>query len=267
MSKEKVSIFWFRRDLRLDDNYGLFKALKGESPVLPIFIFDDDITDELVVDDSRITFIYDQLSNLSVELKQNESSIYCLKGSTIDVWKKLLTEFDIDAVYTNEDYEPYAILRDKNVAELLTQNGVKFELFKDQVIFAKDDILKGDKTPYTVFTPYKNKWLEAFKATELPNYTPIDKANFLKTTLPFPSITDLGFERSTIEVIDFNLNDLRDYEEERNFPALNKTSYLSPHLRFGTVSVRQVIRETENNLSFLTEIIWREFFMQIIYCV
>jgi len=265
MKKAKISVFWFRRDLRLEDNRGLFEALSSPFPVLPIFIFDNEITDELDSDDSRITFIYDQLSKLSNKLNGWSSSLLCSKGDPKTVWSHLLDKYNIHSVYANEDYEPYAIQRDQEIKQKLHEKGVVFTLCKDQVIFAKEDILKGDKTPYTVFTPYKNKWMEMLKGESLKNYTSILNTNFLDINLPFPEISELGFTRSSVEVLNYNLDQLENYEEERNFPAANKTSYLSPHLRFGTVSVREVLLKTINNQVFVSELIWREFFMQIIY--
>lgn len=264
-SNEKVAVFWFRRDLRLDDNHGLSAALSGDYPVLPIFIFDDEITDELDRDDARITFIYDQLRSISTKLRIQSSSLLCLKGKPLETWKNLLDQFDIQAVYANEDYEPYAIKRDENVAELLAENGVTFHLFKDQVIFEKDEVMKGDGTPYTVYTPFKNKWREHFNAAiHLQNH-PTSQRNFLKAEHPFPTLSVLGFERSSILVLDYDITQLDDYKEVRNIPSLNQTSHLSPHLRFGTVSIRRLVGKVLNNETFLNELIWREFFMQILY--
>ena len=265
MKKEAVSVFWFRRDLRLDDNRGLFEALNSPFPVLPIFIFDSEITDELDKDDARITFIYDSLNKMSIQLGERSSSIYCTKGDPISVWRELLNKYNVKSVYANEDYEPYAIKRDQEVAQLLHQKDIQFNLFKDQVIFAKGEVLKGDKTPYTVFTPYKNKWLELFATESLQDYTSHSNSNFLKGEIPFPEISDLGFTRSSIKVLNYKLDQLDDYETARNFPAKNQTSYLSPHLRFGTVSVRKVILNIIDNKTFVSELIWREFFMQILY--
>lgn len=265
MKKEAVSVFWFRRDLRLDDNRGLFEALQSPFPVLPVFIFDSEITDELDKDDARITFIYETLNKLSLQLGERSSCICCTKGNPIAVWRTLLDKYNVKAVYANEDYEPYAIKRDQEVAQLLHQNDIQFNLFKDQVIFAKGEVLKGDKTPYTVFTPYKNKWLELFSADSLKDYTPDTNSNFLKFDMPFPEISELGFTRSSIKVLNYKLDQLDNYETARNFPAKNQTSYLSPHLRFGSVSVRKVILETMENKTFVSELIWREFFMQILF--
>jgi len=219
MKKEAVSVFWFRRDLRLDDNRGLFEALNSPFPVLPVFIFDSEITDELDKDDARITFIYDSLNKMSIQLGESSSSIYCTKGGPIAVWRELLNKYNVKSVYANEDYEPYAIKRDQEVAQLLHQKDIQFNLFKDQVIFAKGEVLKGDKTPYTVFTPYKNKWLELFATKSLQDYTSHSNSNFLKGEIPFPEISDLGFTRSSIKVLNYKLDQLDDYETARNFPA------------------------------------------------
>lgn len=265
MHKQKVSIFWFRRDLRLEDNRGLYEALNGDFPVLPVFIFDSNIIDELEENDPRITFIYDSLSAMSSSLKKHPSSIYCKKGKPFDVWKSLLNEFEVQAVYANEDYEPYAIQRDADIEQFLSKNGIVFNLFKDQVIFAKNEILKNDLSPYTVFTPYKNKWLEKRKSETLSNYTINDHKNYAKVQFNFPDISDIGFKRASISVRDYHIDQLDDYEKVRNFPAMDQCSYLSPHLRFGTVSIRAVLKKTEFNPSFLSELIWRDFFMQILF--
>lgn len=166
---EKVSVFWFRRDLRLEDNRGLQEALLGPFPVLPVFIFDDNILDELEVNDPRVTFIYDRLSYLTQAMEQRSGDegtglgkLYCKKGTPREVWIALLEQFSIGAVYANEDYEPYAIVRDSEIEKILAQKGVPFHLFKDQVIFARDQVVKKDGTPYTLFTPYKNAWVRKY---------------------------------------------------------------------------------------------------------
>lgn len=265
MQKQKISIFWFRRDLRLSDNHGLSQALNGDFPVLPIFIFDQNITDELPKDDARISFIYKQIISISDKLKEFSSSIYCHKGNLSEVWQYLMETFDIQKVYANEDYEPYAIQRDLEIDCLLSKNNIQLKLHKDQVIFGKNEVLKNDNTPYTVFTPYKNKWIAKLELEEVQQYNSLSSDNYLKTELKPPSIEELGFTLSSIKVIDYRIEDLQNYEEERNFPALNQTSRLSPHLRFGTVSIREVLAKTKSNRSFLSELIWREFFMQILF--
>ena len=264
-STEKVSIFWFRRDLRLEDNHGLYQALQGEHPVLPIFIFDENIINELAIDDPRISFIYKQLANINTVLLDRKTSLYCCKGNPTEVFKKLLTEFDVQEVYINEDYEPYAKIREQNISDILAEKNIFLKKYKDQVIFAKDEVLKNDQTPYTVFTPYKNKWLSIFKPSAVLEYPSVEITNFTNKTFTFPSLQELGFKKSTIKVHDYNISDLENYKTERNFPALNKTSYLSPHLRFGTVSIRKIIKQVLDNEQFLFELIWREFFMQILF--
>ncbi len=265
MKNHKVAVFWFRRDLRLEDNHGLFQALHGEYPVLPIFIFDNDITDELPRNDARVTFIYNRLKHLSNQLKEKSTSLYCKQGTPLEVWKQITQEFSVQAVYTNEDYEPYAINRDMEVAKFLHSIHIPFHSFKDQVLFSKDEILKADGTPYTVFTPYKKQWLKAFASTDVPDYTVNIASNYFSIDTEFPKLSDLGFQYSDISVIDYQIQQLDNYEEVRDFPAKDQTSYLSPHLRFGTISIRRVIRQTHENAVFLSELIWREFFMQILY--
>lgn len=265
MEKHKVSVFWFRRDLRLEDNHGLFRALQSEHPVLPVFIFDESITSELPKDDARISFIYDSLYKINELLVMKTSGLLVKKGEPIDVWNELSKEYDIQGVYANEDYEPYAIQRDRDVGLLLSNRGIEFNLFKDQVIYEKGDVLKGDRTPYTVYTPYKNKWLEYFSKVQLLEFGSDTHDNFITTSFEFPSLIELGFTRSKIKVLDYNINELHDYKKDRDYPALSNTSYLSPHLRFGSVSVRKIISEIKDNPTFLSELIWREFFMQILY--
>jgi len=263
--KEKISIFWFRRDLRLSDNHALHEALKNSIPVLPIFIFDNEITGEFAKDDSRLTFIYDTLNSLNTSLNKHSSSINCLQGKPIDVWRRLIDEFDIVSVFANEDYEPYSIKRDAIVRQLLSDQHINFFLSKDQVIFAKDEVLKKDHTPYTIYTPYKNKWLELYADQKSSNYSVNVWDRYTKIKFKFPSMSDLDFVRSAIKVHPYNLDELENYDQTRNFPALNGTSKLGPHLRFGTLSIREAISKTKSNAIFLSELIWREFFMQILY--
>jgi deoxyribodipyrimidine photo-lyase len=266
MTKEKISLFWFRRDLRLEDNRGLHEALKGKFPVLPIFIVDENITAELDENDPRITFIYDSLQKISAKLTTHASALWCKKGDPDTLWQALLDQFNIQEVYTNEDYEPYAIQRDSNIAKLLHSNAIAFKQYKDHVIFAKNDILKNDNSPYTVFTPFKNKWISTLENDKtVLNPYPTDTANFVKITFPFPTLEELEYTRASQQVRNYQLDELLDYEDVRNFPSLDKTSYLSPHLRFGTVSIRTIINLSLSNQAFLSELIWREFFMQILY--
>ena len=262
----EVSIFWFRRDLRIEDNIALYHSLNSKYNVLPVFIFDNDIINELSKDDPRINFIYQELEKNNVHLNSKSSSIRIFKSSYKDVWKRLVDEFDIKEVYFNEDYEPYAIKRDQWVCSFLKLLDVKVHSFKDHVIFEPGYIKKDDGLPYTVYTPFKKKWLKYFKLNKPeilpePNYN-----NLIKQLNKFPQLKDLGFYPSAIKVEDFNLTELDNYEITRDVPSLNSTSFLGPHLRFGTVSVRKVISELKQSDDvFLSELIWREFFIQILF--
>ncbi|MEN8928804.1 MAG: deoxyribodipyrimidine photo-lyase [Flavobacteriales bacterium] len=261
----KKTIFWFRRDLRLEDNIGLTQAISNFQTVQPIFIFDEDIVNELPADDPRVNFIYDNLAKMNKTLSENGSSLLILKGKPEEVWSQLLEKHEIDAVFFNRDYEPYARKRDEKIIQLLSKNNIKCAVFKDSVIHEENDVLKKDGLPYTVYTPYKNKWLEYYTPQEV--LPPISFQNFIKADNKFPSMEDLGFERSSIKVQDFKLSHLATYGETRNFPEQDSTSYLGPHLRFGTVSVRQVIAQSKKTRDevFLSELVWREFFMQILF--
>ncbi|MDQ1332628.1 MAG: deoxyribodipyrimidine photo-lyase, partial [Bacteroidota bacterium] len=263
----RINIFWFRRDLRLDDNAGLDNALNEGFPVLPIFIFDTNILEELSEDDARISFIYNRLSHLNNGLQNTGSSIYTLKGDPEKIWKKLILMFDINSVYINKDYEPYAIERDLRIESILGKYNIFLRRTKDQVIFEENDILKSDGKPYTVFTPYKNKWLQNLESKQILNSgkTSINYRNFFPCNFPLPGIEEFGFKSSSKIVKPFDLSVIRDYHKYRDSPAADKTSCLSPHLRFGTISIREVVKTAyENNRVFLSELIWREFFMQIL---
>ncbi len=215
-------------------------------------------------DDARVNFIYESLSKINKQLNNHNASLQILKGQIDDVWEKLVTTYDIQKVYLNKDYEPYAIKRDQKIKEFLNSKGIEMKTFKDQVIFEEDEIVKADGKPYTVFTPYKRKWLENFTKVNLNLISNFD--NFYKKIIDFPSLNQLGLKNSTIKVKKYSLKNVSTYSETRNFPNLDSTSYLSPHLRFGTISVRQIITELKNKSeTFLSELIWREFFMQIIY--
>lgn len=267
---KEVSIFWFRRDLRLDDNTGLIEASHSSYPVLPIFIFDAEILSSLKKDDARVTFIYDQLKWLQQELRSLGSSVAVYHGKPIDIFKKLTEEYDIKDVFTNRDYEPYARIRDKEIGDFLSSNQIKFHLYKDQVIFEKYEIVKHDGLPYVVYTPYMKLWKHRFNEKGLGTKDSVNPGNFLQDKdLPLPELKEIGFETSAIKVSPFDLSEMTiaRYEAQRNFPFLDSTSRLGPHLRFGTVSIRKVVQKaaTDKNETFLQELIWREFFMQILY--
>lgn len=268
MIKQEVTLFWFRRDLRLDDNLGLYRALASKYPVIPIFIFDEAILDSLPKNDARVNFIHESLSHINAELLKIGSSLLVKKGKTMDVWQSLIEEFDVKEVFFNKDYEPYAIKRDLAICEVLSSNNSRSFLFKDQVIFEEKEITKADGLPYTVYTPYKKKWLEKYKSmAPVQEYETSDKfSNFYKSNFDFPSLAKIGFEESTIKVRPHNLKYVGNYQDIRDFPALDQTTYLSPHLRFGTVSIRKLVNWAfHKNDVFLSELIWREFFMQILF--
>ncbi len=263
-TKESISIAWLRRDLRLDDNRAIYEAHQTGDKVLVLFIFDTDIIDELGKDDHRITFIYDNLEKINTELNNQKSALLIQKGRPLDIWKKLVSEYDIKSVHIARDYEPYAKERDREILDLLSSNNIIFKGYKDQVVFEKSEIVKKDNSPYTVFTPYKNKWVEAFKKNSNQNFE-LKNFNFLSYSSSFPSLTELGFKRSEKTVQPFQIDDLNNYKIERDIPSLDHTSKLSPHLRFGTVSIRKIVDKMKGNEVFLSELIWREFFMQILY--
>ncbi|WP_109300612.1 deoxyribodipyrimidine photo-lyase [Aquimarina sp. AU474] len=269
----EVSIFWFRRDLRLEDNIGLFRALSGSQAVLPIFIYDKDILDSLSKDDPRVTFIHQTIQKLNLKLNnEHGSGIAQFYGTPQEIFKHLLTQFKIKKVYTNHDYEPYAIQRDKKIHQLLAQQHIEFLTFKDQVIFERNEIVKNDGNPYVVYTPYKNKWKETFDRSTLITFESENHLNHTVKKIAFPTITlaQMGFLESSLKIYSFDASSalIQNYEATRNFPAQNKgTSNLSPHLRFGTVSIRSIIKKAiaEENEVFWSELIWREFFMQILW--
>lgn len=268
---KKITIHWFRRDLRLEDNAGLYHALKNHKNVLPLFIFDAEILEHLAdKSDQRITFIYDCIQSLNRNLTGMGSGIIVRYGKPLEVWKELINEFEIESVYTNHDYEPYAIDRDNKIENLLTENQIPLFSYKDQVIFEKEEVLKDDGTPYTIFTPFSKKWklkINDFFLQSYPteNYFP----NFLKINeKEFISIEEIGFKKSERKTpspkIDLEL--LKHYHETRDFPCINGTSKLSVHLRFGTISIRKLMRiAKELNEKYFNELIWREFYQMILF--
>ena len=264
----KINVFWFRRDLRLDDNSALINALAEGIPVLSVFIFDTSIIDELPEDDPRISFIYDTLLNINNELLKYGSSLLILKGEPEGVWRKLALSYDIKSVFVNKDYEPYSISRDLKIKNILGEKGILLIAFKDQVIFEETEILKSDKNPYTIFTPYKNRWLQKISGTHLLNPDPKKrgKQNYFKCTFPFPTPGELGFKKSILKVRSFDLTAIVEYDKYRNYPSMDRTTYLGPHLRFGTISIRKIVQlAIKENPVFLNELIWREFFMHILF--
>ena len=268
---EKLTLFWFRRDLRLQDNKGLYKALTGENKVIPIFIFDSEIISRLKKNDARLTFIHNALIDINKILRRKNCEIGLYFGSPKDIFKELIIQFPIENVVTNHDYEPYALKRDMEIKNLLSEKGVKFNTFKDQVIYEKSEVVKDDGKPYVVYTPYSRKWIAKYKAEGVENYPSENHLDNLYNEKPLPQISleEMGFKKSKLIPQEFKFDsDLIDkYEETRNFPAIDNTSRLGVHLRFGTKSIRKLIAKSaeRENPTFMKELIWREFFMQILW--
>ena len=270
MNKKK-NLFWFRRDLRLNDNRGLYEALIADKEVLPIFIFDQEILNKLPKDDARISYIHQELENINKQLNEIGSSLTVCIGRPNEVFSALSKKHEIDTVLCNHDYEPYAIQRDQEIKELLSSKNIGFKSYKDQVIFERNEITKKDGTPYKVYTPYSKKWLEAFEINGIQYFPSEDNLTkcIKKDFNQLPTLAEIGFKKSSIKVASYKVSSklIDTYEETRNFPAKNSTSRLGTHLRFGTVSVRKMVEKAakSNNITFLKELIWREFFMQILW--
>jgi deoxyribodipyrimidine photo-lyase len=269
---EEISIFWFRRDLRLNDNCGLFHGLENNKSVLPLFIFDRAILSRLEdKDDARVSFIHQEIRRLASELNQLGSELRCEYGDPLEVFQNLLKSFKIKAIYTNHDYEPYALSRDQTIADLLKSSGTGFFTFKDQVIFEKSEVTKEDGSPYTVFTPYSKKWKSILRQSDFQSYPTETVFNsFYKAgrQSEIPSLEQMGFIQSPIEFPDRLVETpvLQTYSEKRDFPAIKGTSRLSLHLRFGTISIRYLVRAAlENSETWLNELIWREFYQMILW--
>lgn len=269
-----VTIFWFRRDLRLHDNAALHYALQQQNaPVLPLFIFDRTILDDLEeTADPRITFIYDEICRIKQTLENEKGSSIIIKyGYPLEVFKQLTQDYDIEAVYTNRDYEPYAIQRDGDTEQFLQTHQIPFYDFKDQVIYEKDEILTGNGQPYKVFTPYKNTWMKQLDASMLQPFSlDISNSDHWAQTAPLsmPTLHEMGFSRSAMEIPSRNISEatIKKYDQLRNYPAEYGTSRLGIHLRFGTISIRELaLKAFHLNHTYLNELTWRDFYMQIMY--
>jgi deoxyribodipyrimidine photo-lyase len=275
--QNELVIHWFRRDLRLEDNAALFQALKSEIPVLCVFIFDKNILEDLkhgngLTNDRRVGFIYTRILELKIELNKLGSDLRIYYDVPSLVWKEIIAEFIPKAVFANQDYEPYAIKRDNEIAYFLNSQDIDFKLFKDQCIFEKQDVVKDDGRPYTVFTPYCKKWYSKIESDHFKAF-PTEKYfhNFYKIApqQEYSKLQDMGFVGETPiflkPIIDVTL--IVNYENTRDFPALDGTSRLSVHLRFGTISIRKLVEVAyvNNAFKFLNELVWREFYMMILF--
>lgn len=274
------NIFWFRRDLRLNDNAGLYHALRSGMKVQPIFIFDTNILDKLPSKkDARVSFIHTELQILKENLQKLGSDLWIFHGQPSKIFKQILAKHEIQGVYTNRDYESYAIERDLRVKTLLEEGKKEFHSFKDQVIFEAHEILKKDGTPYTVFTPYKRRWLERLetkrKGKQSYYFSSYPNEKYYKQLAQRDSTTEynysmkqLGFSadiESMIPVKQVARKLIKSYAENRDFPALDGTSRLGIHFRFGTISIREkAAKAAKLSDVYLSELIWRDFYSQIL---
>lgn len=274
---KEISIFWFRRDLRLADNAGLYHALKGAYPVLPLFIFDENILEDLEdKTDARVNFIHQTIVGLNQQLKELGSSLLIKYGRPQEVWKQLLQEFNIKEVYTNRDYESYAEKRDSKIKKILTEENIALKKHKDHVIFEKLEVTKDDGLPYTVFTPYSKKWLKKLASRQqngqsfyLRAYPTQKYFSNLYQNNSFESLTltEIGFKKTAIPIPSSTVSQkrIKQYTEQRDYPAIEGTTRLGIHFRFGTISIRQkASKALKLNKTYLNELIWRDFYAMIL---
>ena len=259
MTKEK-SIFWFRRDLRLDDNVALYHALNSGDEIIPLFIFDEDILNDLSdKSDKRVDYIHQALKRIYNQLNQ---ALIVRFGQPKEIFNQLKTEFNFKSIYCNEDYEPYAKKRDTEIAA--AYNLIQF---KDHVIFRLDEILKKDQTPYTVFTPYSKQWKSKLNEKHYKPFHP-NLEHIWTKKFEFPSLDSIGFNKTEINFStpSIPLDSIQSYKETRDIPSLDATTKLSLPLRFGTISIRECVRNAIENQAetWLNELIWRDFFIQIL---
>ena len=266
-----LSVFWFRRDLRLDDNAGLYHALKESKNVLPIFIFDTTILDKLSDrSDRRVDFIHGAITSLNKKLIEHGSSLKVYQGEPLKVFKQICSEHKVGTVYLNHDYEPSAIARDSAIESFLSSKNIRFKSYKDQCVFEKQEVTKDDGLPYTIFTPYSVKWkkkLNAFYQSSYPSH--LYFKSFLKTKpTKIPTLKEIGFKKTEVNFVEPVIDEsiISKYTEQRNFPAIEGTTHLSVHLRFGTVSIRKLVQIAGKiNETWLNELIWRDFYMMVLF--
>src|SRR5690554_2821599 len=271
MQKPTINVCWLRRDLRLHDHHALDQALQAGLPVLLLFIFDKNILSQLSDNaDKRVTFIRQTLSRLNEEMRRFNSSIYVAHDTPLHAFQQLLEKFEVKEVFANHDYEPYAIARDQEIRDFLQQKQIGFHTVKDQVIFEKSELLKADGIPYTVFTPYSRLWkTRYFKIGEQRFLSEEKLSRLLKTeTFPVPTLEAMGFKEATLSISTPQLSEemLVNYHQSRNLPSVSGTSEVSVYLRFGLVSVRELVGlAQQHSETWLNELIWREFFMMILF--
>jgi deoxyribodipyrimidine photo-lyase len=264
-------LFWHRRDLRTFDNAGLYKALNSENDIQPLFIFDSNILEELPEDDQRILFIYQEIEKIKKEYQEAGSDLWVYHGKPIDIFKELIENNEVDKVYTNRDYEPYARERDKKINDLLQENEIDFIGTKDHVLFEKNEVLKDDGDPYRVFSPYMRKWKSNLKETTFESYPSKDLFNGLnqiKSKQDLISLKSMGFGKEQIvdfpdKIVDEGI--IEEYHNKRDIPSIKGTTRMSLHLRFGTISIRELARKAKKNEKYINELIWRDFYQMIIF--
>ena len=300
---KKINFFWFRRDLRLNDNHGLYQALQSEIPVRCVFIFDKNILSKLPNKDARVQFIHQELHRLKSEISDksnNRNQLEVWYGDPVELWRERIAFGDVNAIFCNRDYEPSAILRDQKVHQFAMENGCTFYSFKDQCIYEGSEVVKDDGKPYTVFTPYSRKWMARLEKDliqhrdrrEFTTHFPsehqlqgLDLINFgenvplfdivthkFKLTLglvaEIPTLESMGFEAFSFNYPDRTVSQqtIANYSENRDFPGMQGTSRLGLHFRFGTISIREKLAKAINlNQTFVNELIWRDFYMQILW--
>ncbi|MEO6820299.1 MAG: deoxyribodipyrimidine photo-lyase, partial [Ginsengibacter sp.] len=269
--QQEINICWLRRDLRIEDNTALYHALHSSFPVLVIFIYDTAILNLLTEkEDKRVVFIRENLEKINKVLQKNKSSLYVLHDTPIYAFEKICSQFDVKEVFTNHDYEPYAIARDLAIEKFLSEKNIDFHTYKDQVIFEKSEVMKPDGKPYTIYTPYSKIWKQKFNQEKIKSFPSESHLSHLFKTEPFHflSLKEIGFKEVASGIPDLHIdeNTIRNYKETRNFPGVNGTSHVSVHLRFGTISVRHLVELANKwNETWLNELIWREFFMMILF--
>jgi len=269
MAPKELAIFWMRRDLRLEDNHGLAKALEGDYPVLVLFIFDRAILDQLAARDARVQFIWQELKRIKEQLQAKGSDLLVKYGEVAKVWKEVLKSYPIKAVYANRDYEPPARERDKMIYEILKEQEIPFKGFKDQVLFEKGEVLKDNGEPYVVYTPYMRKYKHLLNDSHLEPFPSADSKQYAQLNgLDFPDLESMGFEAFDFDYPDreWRKSLIENYHETRDIPSIKGTSRLSLHLRFGTISIRALAKEAKQwNDKYFNELIWRDFYQQVLY--
>jgi deoxyribodipyrimidine photo-lyase len=269
----KFVYFWFRRDLRDQDQVGFYQALKSGFPVRPIFIFDQQILSRVVdSSDARVTFIYDEVLKLKQKFQELGSDLIVQYGDPVEIWSELCQDPELQGIYCNHDHEPYPQWRDRQVQKKASEKNIPFHSFKDISIFERSEILTGQGTVYSVYTAYKNKWLQTLTQKDLYFYDCQKQIQNLDhfTAPSMPSLQKIGFQRSGLKIPSnaVSVSCLQNYHLERDIPSLDSTSHLGIHLRFGTVSVRQMVLFAQKHSSvWLSELIWREFLCKFFFII